>query len=303
MLHDIEQHKTPFPYFTAKLNSGLCEQLGSLARLDLDWQRHDSFYHCWIAHAAEHIRLPQELPGAVAALLDLPLTDAMQLTIQRMGPGDHALPHTDRPLLGFEAARLVVQLTPDWSLADGGLFAVHPDSEGTRTTRTREPLFASVVGFGMRLASHHSVRPVHTHRLTAVVHFWHHANTPALHAQVRDLLEGASFAALPASLDATLTEAEAEHSEEETLRAGTVALLLTQWGADELSVERGYRAGLEPWTGCSGDTDIDLARWAAKLWLDCFDIDAWEEAAARVGHSRLGPAKAFRALAFPPSAV
>jgi hypothetical protein len=282
-------HDRPWPFFTVDdaLPPAARAALLRLFDRDLPWQRHDSFYQCWIAVVTE--RVDRELLAGVLArmreLVDVPLADRITATVQRMQPGDQALPHTDRPLVGYEAVRLVVQLDDGWRDGDGGLFLVHPDPDGTEVAHVRAPRAGSAVGFVMTPASHHAVSPTRRTRRTVVFHLWHAGNTPEVARLVGELYDGASLAELPAALDRVAAEAEARLPEPTTLHAALAALALHRWGYADVAVVAGYRRALgepvgddEIGTESADEDDLAaaLAGWVARLRLEDFDVAGWD---------------------------
>ncbi|TNE88078.1 MAG: 2OG-Fe(II) oxygenase [Deltaproteobacteria bacterium] len=294
MLDDLTHYDDPFAYVRiGRVDPSLVDALTDAARGDLAWERYDSFYRCWIARVP--MALTRTLPETLTELTGVPLTPRTRLTLQRMAPGDGATAHTDRPLLGYESVRLVVQLTEGWQPGDGGRFAVHPDPQGAETTRWHEPTRGTAVAFAMRRDSHHSVEDCARERLTAVVHCEHIGNTEQLGHALRGLLTGARFTELPAAVHPLMDEAEATRDEQATLYAGTVALVLHRWGQPPEAVAEGYAAALAPWTA---DGPFAAARWLARLWLEDFDLAAWESAAS-FGRRDAHCPDLFRELAFP----
>ncbi len=302
MLPDARLHHHPFPYLTAA-TSFPAEVLADLrARFEgpLDWQRHDSFYRChmahldgldpaWLAHLAARMR----------TLLGVPLTDRVTATVQRMDPGDHALPHTDRPLVGYEVARLIVQLDPGWTPEDGGVFEALGSPDPDDVAHQVPPLHGSAVGFVMTPRSWHAVRPTRRPRHTVVFHFQHVANTPDVARAIHRTFEAVDLASLPAALDAPMAEAEASLPEEITRRAALTAWLLHRWGEPVADVLRAYSDALhDPLPPFDAPAAQLLAAWAVRLRTDDFPTEAWGEVAARLGGS-VGGDDTLRSVLFP----
>jgi hypothetical protein len=218
------------------------------------------------------------LRAHMARLTGIPLSDRVEATAQRMGSGDGATVHSDRPLVGFEVARLVVQLNRDPTVADGGLFLVHGDAEAQTVHLERLPDWNSAVGFVMRPGSWHSVTPVVRERRTVVFNFWHPANDQPVVEWVAQAFAGMSFADLPTALDAHTAEAEARWPEDDTLRASTVAWVLHRWGYPPALLVDAYGASL---AGELQTPDPEwiaafrLATWVVRLRLEDFDVDGW----------------------------
>ena len=283
LLQQPQHHSHPFSYFTCAdaLPEALLERLCGLYAQPLVWQHHtDSFYRAYLSDVSEHLDAGfcASLSARMASLLGMPLTARIRATLQRMEPGQYALPHTDRPLVGYEAARLVVQLNPSWSPSDGGLLGIHPDAQGAQTVVCHAPGWNTAFGFAMGPRSFHSVQEVRSTRRTLVLNFWHAANTEALAAWVAAQLEGMRFD-FDGELARLASDAEPRVSEEDSLRAGCVAHLLLRWGFAEAVVCEGYRAGLRDLTGREGEGAVLLARWVARLWLEEFDARLWAKVA------------------------
>ena len=278
VLYDLRPYDEPFAYVRAdRVDSALLNDLVRRVEQPQEWVRYDSFYRCWIAQVEGPIEASGALVDIMGPLLGLPLGPSVRCTLQRMAPGDGATAHSDRPLLGYECARLVIQLTPAWRPHMGGRFAVHPDADGMRTTRRHEPLKGTAVAFAMRPQAHHSVEACAAERLTAVLHFEHVGNSAALATRLREDLGAMRFSDLPARVHPLMDRAEATRPERDSLRAATVAWLLGHWGCTPGDQALGYAEGLEPWSGRGA---FPAARWVAHLWHEYFPVDAWPHARA-----------------------
>ena len=269
----------------------------------LDWVRHDSFYQCHMAQLTEQLSpaFLAALRERVAEISGWPLAEQVNVTAQRMGRGDHAKPHTDRPLLGFETVRLVVQLTEDWSPSRGGWFCAHPDVAGEALAWRRGAHADGAVLFAADPAAHHSVTPVVDSRLTAVFNFWHLGNTEHTEAWVAGLFAQADLGALPPELDALVVHSEATLPFELTTRAALAAWACSRWTDDVAVVRAAYLATLK-----DGPPDVAtptaalLASWAALLFDEGFPVRAWAPLAERVWAEQLeGAAAEARAVLFP----
>ncbi len=280
MLPTVQHSTEPFPYFTvpAALPEVLLADLEALFEAPLTWDLHqDAFYRAWLSDVSERIA-----PAMRGALIDrmrditgLPLTDTLQVTVQRMEPGQYAGPHTDRPLVGYEVARLVVQLREGWQPGDGGELHLHPDEAGAQTVLRRPPRYNTGFGFVMGPRSFHSVQPTAVTRRTAVFNFWHVGNTEALARRIRTMIAALRFDQLPESLDDLIADAEQNRAEEDSFRAGCIAALLQQWGYPEAVLEAGYRDGLES-VMCPDSADpVRIAAWVQWLQHDRFDVQRW----------------------------
>ncbi len=119
-------HRHPFPFFLCDgaFPAEVCEVLEQLFSEGKDWQRRDAeFYRCFLRDCTAEVSV--ELLRATAArmreITGFPLTEEVQLTAQRVVPGQSIGVHSDRPLLGYEFARLVVHLNDGWQACHGGL--------------------------------------------------------------------------------------------------------------------------------------------------------------------------------------
>ena len=245
------------------------------------WVRHDDhFYECFIAEVTDDLdgAWLRVLARRMAEVTALDLTDAVQVTIQRMVPGDHAEPHTDRPLLGYEAARLVLQLDAGWSSGDGGLFRAFADDA---PILERPPRRNQAVGFALTSRSLHEVTPTARERRSVVFNFWHAGNSAAVEAMVRGLFEGMDFGALPEAVWQVAEPAEASHPEETTRRAAAIAVALLAWGYSPDETAEGYTLALAPTGEEALEPDrelpvaVALAGWLHRLYTEDFDLDRW----------------------------
>ncbi len=315
---DATVHRSPYRFAMSAHALG-DEASAAVARLfdeDVPWARHDaSFYACFLAVVTDRIdpALLASLPGKIGVLLGVPLTDRVHVTVQRMEPGDHALVHTDRPLVGYEAARVVVQFNHDWRDEDGGLLEVHTQADGGQVVASMLPRYDAAFAFAQTPSSHHAVTPAKRQRRSAVFNFWHVGNTEEVAEAVRATFDGLRFDMLPGSLDDVMLDAEATLPEDVTHRAGLIALVLTRWGYDAAAVTRAYARALDRtedagWpiahdAADEADTALALASWMTELQLDHFDLDRWEVVSRRLEGvettrwTRLSPTLA---LTFPP---
>jgi hypothetical protein len=290
MLNRIQHHSEPFEFFTgdAALPPDLLAQLINLFEEDLSWEHHhDSFYKAYLCEIGD--RIPSEIHSNLAhrmsEITGLPLCESIRATIQRMEPGQFAGPHTDRPLMGYEAVRLIVQLNKDWNTGDGGELHLHPDSDGETTSHTRPPRFNTAFGFVMGPNSFHSVQPVKTQRRTAVFNFWHQGNTPDLARWVRDQLKDIRFDTLPKALEERAIEAEATYSEADSFRAGVMAHFLHQWGFNDAWICQAYESGLSPGLDQMSALPVALAHWFHHLEFEEFCAHRWSEVHELTHHS------------------
>jgi hypothetical protein len=281
MLAQIEHHSQPFAFFTSDqaLSSALLDPLLALFPEDLEWEAHDTFYKAFLCDITN--RLPKapcaKLLQRMAAITGTPLSEAIRVTIQRMEPGQFAGPHTDRPLLGYETVRLIVQLNPNWQPGHGGELQFHPDETGAVSTASRPPVLNSAFGFVMGPKSFHSVRPTTETRRTAVFNFWHKGNTPELSRWIKTQFNGMRFDTLPAELTSRVIDAEATHSEEDSFRAAAMAHLLHKWEFNSQWIFQAYEAGLESEFQPREALPLALARWFVRLEFDEFSAYEWRK--------------------------
>lgn len=246
-----------------------------------DWQHRDGeFYRCSLCDVTEKVpaSLKAELLAGMREITRLPLVDRVVVTAQRMLPGHVIGIHSDQPFLGYEIARLVVQLNKQWQPDHGGVLELFSSPHG-KAVFSVDPEYNKAFGFLLHAESYHGVTEVSQPRRTVVFNFWHAANTPELAAYVQDLFANLHFSELPAALDPVASSAEATLPEDTTFRAGTAAVALQRLGYDEATMVAGYRhsAGL---ADCdTGDAEtyaaVLLADWMAYLYRESFDLARW----------------------------
>lgn len=266
------------------------------------WEQHRTFYEAAIAVVTDQLDAGwlQALRQQIQVLTDQPLSERVRVTLQEMVQGQFAEVHSDRPLLGFETLRLVVQLTPDWAPGDGGEYQIHAAQDGP-CLASLEPLHGSAVLFALHPGSLHAVAPTRIRRRTAVFHFHHRGSSTALATAVHELFVGMAFGELPPGLDPLISHAEAHASEDDSFRACAVAWALTRWGCEPDTLHAGFTAGLSETLAGHEPTAVLLAHWAARLAFSHVDLDRWAvlEAVLAARPSLSGPAESWRALAFP----
>ncbi len=284
MLWQPQHHRYPFPFFAvdATFSEEQCAALEQLFVQESEWQHRDgAFYRCSLRDVTDAIpaTFHAEILARMREITGLPLVNRFMVTAQRMLPGHVIGIHSDRPLLGYEIARLVVQLNKGWQAEHGGvleLFAT-PDGEAVFCVN---PEYNKAFGFLLHSESYHGVTAVTQPRQTVVFNFWHVANTPELETHIQTLFANLHFSELPAALNPIAAAAEARLPEEITYRAGTAAIALHRWGYDAATVVAGYQhsAGL-----AAGDTQnaetyaaVLLADWVAYLYRDLFDLARWK---------------------------
>ncbi|WP_346014686.1 2OG-Fe(II) oxygenase [Thiocystis violacea] len=224
------------------------------------------------------VSFKSEILARMRELTQLPLVDRVVVTAQRMLPGHVIGIHSDRPLLGYEMARLVVQLNQQWRPEHGGVLELFSSPDGKAVVRV-DPEYNTAFGFPLHAGSYHGVTEVTRPRQTVVFNFWHVANTPELAEYVQALLANLHFSEFPAALNPVASSAESTLPEETTFRAGTAAVALQRLGYDDATIVTGYRhsAGLAICETGDMETDVAvlLADWMAYLYRDSFDLARW----------------------------
>ncbi len=286
MLLQPEHHHQPFPFFfvNAAFSEEQCAALLQLFLQDNNaWQHHDGvFYRASLCDVTASIpaKFQAEILARMLEITGLPLIDRMLVTIQRMQPGHVIGIHSDRPLLGYEIARLVVQLNKQWQPEHGGVLQLFssPESEAVFSVN---PEYNKAVGFLLHADSYHAVTEVSQARQSVVFNFWHAANTPELAAHIEALFANLQFSEFPEALNAIASAAESSLPEEVSYRAGTAAIALNRWGYDAATVISGYQhsAGLANCDNRDAETyaAVLLADWVAYLYRDTFDLIRWNE--------------------------
>lgn len=284
MLLQPKHHQHPFPFFAvdATFSEEQCATFEQLFSQDSGWQHRDgAFYCCSLRDVTDEIpaTFHAEILARMREITGLPLVNRFLVTAQRMLPGHVIGIHSDRPFLGYEIARLVVQLNKHWQAEHGGLLELFASPEGEAVCSVA-PEYNKAFGFLLHAESYHGVTKVTQPRQTVVFNFWHIANTPELEAHIQALFANLHFSELPTALNPIASDAEASLPEEVTYRAGTAAIALHRWGYDVATVVSGYQhsAGLN-----GGDTHdaetyaaVRLADWVAYLYRDSFDLVRWE---------------------------
>jgi len=279
-------HSSPFPHATSDraLPDSELQLLQQLFAEVVAWEEHDSFYKASIAHVAE--RVPPAIRARwcaeAAELTGEPLLADCRVTFQRMAPGQGSEVHSDRPLLGFEAARWVIHLN-EWSPGDGGELGIHSVSQ---RVGTRPPRLNSGFCFVMYPESLHSVAPTTVERQTMVVHFFHRGNPPQRLREVNSLLNAMNLGELSPRVLELMDEYEPRVRDDQSLAALWVAWILHVWGED---AGAGYRAVVTIprddrwWASISAlPAPILLAAWVARVRLDYFDPREWRSVVSRV---------------------
>jgi len=281
----------PFDYFQCAeaLNGPDLNALGGLFSAESPWQsRTESFYRCFIRDITPEVspRLKQSVGGRMAQLTGLALADHVHITAQRMEPGQWIGAHSDRPLIGYEIARLVVYLNHQWEPSHGGVLELL-SSEGGSAAAQMAPRYNHAFGFVLHPGSFHRVTEVSQPRWSVVFNFWHPANLPALAEALTEWMGTPRFGDLPNRLNAVAAEAESRLPETVTYEASLAAWLLHRLGYAPEVVLQGYRLAADihqpkpedPEEACA----ILLAVWLARLFQGHFDPAEWEVLRASVG--------------------
>ena len=260
-----------------------CGVLEQLFFQNNEWQHHDGeLYRCSLCDVTETIPATflSKITVRMKEITGLPLINRVLVTAQRMLPGQFIGIHSDRPLLGYEMVRLVVQLNKEWKAEHGGVLELYSSPEGDPIFSVN-PEYNKAVGFLLHADSYHGVTEVTQPRQSVVFNFWHMANTPALATHIEALFANLYFSEFPETLNPIASAAESSLSEDVTFRAGTAAIALHRWGYDARTIVTGYKhsAGI-----ASCDTEdvetyaaVLLADWVAYLYRDTFDLIRWSE--------------------------
>ena len=284
MLSQPKHHHYPFPFFydDAAFSEAQCAALESLFLQEAEWQHRDgAFYRCSLRDVTKNIpaTFQMEVLDKMREITGLPLVNRVLVTAQRMLPGQIIGIHSDRPLLGYEIARLVVQLNKEWQVEHGGVLQLFT-SPKSEVAVSINPEYNKAFGFVLNINSYHGVTEVTQPRQTVVFNFWHAANTPELAAHIQALFTHIKFSELPPTLDPIASAAELSLPEETTLHAGTAAIALQRWGYDEATIAAGYlhSAGLSICNANDAETyaAVLLADWVAYLHRNSFDLARWE---------------------------
>ena len=275
----MTQCSTPFDFFTCDeaLPVSDIQQIIDLFDQKQNWELHDSFYKASIADVSAEIdrELLSGLSDRVADLTGTKLSGRVEVRIQKMDKGQFSGVHTDRPLLGFEAVRLIVQLNDDWSVdRDGGALRIHGADNEQNVAIEHSPTRNSSFGFVMTPKAHHSVQVTNRERRSVVFYFWHIGNTQLIADWINTQISGADFAQLPHYLSDKISTAEESESEEDTFRAATVAWLLLKWGCDETCISDGYQSALRRNPDAPSKEEL-LASWIYSMKHEAFDISEW----------------------------
>jgi hypothetical protein len=284
LLLQPKHQQYPFPFFSVDNAFSLerCAELEKLFALDGAWEHQEGvFYRCSLLDVTELIgaEFQADVLARMRVITGLPLVDRMLVTAQRMLPGQVIGVHSDRPLLGYETARLIVQLNRHWQLNNGGVLELFLSPEG-KAVLSVNPEYNSALGFVLHPDSYHAVTEATELRQTVVFNFWHAANTPELAAHVKALFTDLDFSEFPAALNSIASVAEASLPEDTTLRAGIAAIALKRWGYDSATIVAGYQYSAGLLTGQVFDPEthaaVLLADWVAYLRSECFDLARWE---------------------------
>lgn len=277
-------HEQPFPYFAVSqtFSQEQCKAFDTLFSLEGEWQHRDgSFYQCSILDVTNSISssVQQDIISRVRDITNMPLVDRILITAQKMQPGQAIGIHSDRPLLGYEILRLVVQFNKNWQADHGGVLELFASEKGEAIARVN-PEYNKGFVFVLNENSYHSVTKALQPRQSLVFNFWHMANTPELEEHIRDFFTNIHFSELPEALDPIAAAAEFDLSEDVTFVAETAAVALKRWGYDDPTILKGYQYSAGLANGDESDeevyTALRLANWVAGLYRESFNLDNWQ---------------------------
>ncbi len=284
VLADPSHHRYPFEFFLCTQAFGFenCATFERLFAAKDGWQHRDgAFYSCSLRDATIEVpaKLLDGVLGRMREITTLPLMDTVQVTAQRVEPGQAIGVHSDRPMLGYEFARLVLHLNAEWRSEHGGVLQLHESPDRPAVVRL-EPTYDVAFGFVLHEDSYHSVTEVRRARRSLVFNFWHAANSPELGDAVRTLFADMHFSELPSALDSLAESAEIRLPEATTFHASLAALAVHRWGYDDATVVAAYRhsAGLatENVPSVEVHAATRLADWVAQLYQHPFDPTRWK---------------------------
>jgi hypothetical protein len=294
-------HDQPFAFFSVAcaFPPEHCAALEQLFLQEDAWQLQEGeFYRCSMREVTElvPVNFQNDVLARMRELTRLPLVNRVAVTAQRMQPGQVIGVHSDRPLMGYEMARLIVQLNRDWQSEHGGILQLFESIEG-EVVLSVNPEFNTALGFLLHADSYHAVSEVTRLRQTVVFNFWHMGNTPELAAHINTLFANLQFSEFPEALNPVASAAESSLPEALTFRAGTAALALHRWGYNAECVVIGYRfsAGLSVIDASDRETyaAVLLADWVAYLYRESFDLERWNVLKGKLEgldpYSRLAP--------------
>lgn len=285
MLEQTTHYRHPFPHVTGTTRIPE-QQLQMWATLFEDhhpWQhRTESFYACALRDVTLNIEEVWcvRLRRAVSELLDIPLLPLVTVTAQQMKNGQSIGVHSDQPLLGYETARLVLQLNHEWKEGDGGCLALYAEQQGAQIV-SHPPRWNSSTVFLLHPDSYHGVSETQRIRNSLVFNFWHPGNAPELKEVVHAWMHGLDFGLLPSSVDGIAIEAEQHLDEAQTYRAGVAAWLLHVWGFPDDIVVAGYSMAVGNSEALNHTEEARIAMawscWVARLYRDSFCPRRWAE--------------------------
>jgi 2OG-Fe(II) oxygenase superfamily len=294
-------HDQPFAFFSVDcaFSPEHCAALEQAFLQEDAWQHQDGeFYRCSMREVTELVPLgfQTEVIERMREVTGLPLVNRVVVTAQRMQPGQVIGVHSDRPLLGYEMARLIVQFNRDWQPEHGGILQLFDTVEGGVVLCVK-PEFNTALGFLLHADSYHAVSEVTRLRQTVVFNFWHMANTQELAAHIDTLFANLQFTEFPEALNPVASAAESSLPEALTFRAGTAALALHRWGYNAECAVIGYQfsAGLSVIDASDLETyaAVLLADWVAYLYRESFDLERWNILKGKLEgldpYSRLAP--------------
>jgi hypothetical protein len=304
MFPHLRTFQNPWPFFTCQdaFDAERCAVLEAMFDGPWTWEQHRTFYEAAIAVVSDQVESSwlDALGERIAQITGMPLAGNVGVTLQIMSPGQFAAVHTDRPLLGYETFRVVLQLNRDWEPGHGGVFQVYA-SPHSDPVAEHPPRFNTAIGFGLHNASHHAVTATTAQRRSVVFHFTHAGNTQELAAAVADLFRDMDFGQLPAQLNPLMAHADDLYSEQRTFRAAAAGWALWRWGCEPSLIQAGFEAALEDELSLAADTSVLLACWVSRLQFEEADMALWARIQTELASrpAVLEPAQTLRRSAFP----
>jgi len=164
----------PFPHFHARQALDPDVALGILRwmKTSAPWRLVETDFYQQFEFSLRDVDIPNHLSclgdGSLAAAVleqmsstfNLPLAEKVEIVAHKLNPGQRIRIHNDC-LQGGETHRLVIQLNPSWTNANGGLFMVFTSANAEDVYRIIRPLHNTAVGFAISNHSHHAISTVY----------------------------------------------------------------------------------------------------------------------------------------------
>lgn len=242
----------PYPHllFEGFFTSQSYDSLHSWLSSSAPWKRHEESFYDQMEVNLKKCELPnklswlveetflKKLSSAMECWFDVPLSKAVDVCAHKLIPGQGIGVHTDRPELGFETHRLVINLNNDFEDEDGGHLAILRSRNPSDVYQFIRPLRNHVFAFEMSENSFHAVTNVRRkERFSVVFSFTHVANTFEHCKPIYSLHKEAAKISIPKTLEKqlqTLGAHKAQHSRSTLLShlMGTYRILKL-WGCEE----------------------------------------------------------------------